>query len=296
MERWARGPRTPVPPAQCGDADGLLLQAAARHQCRYLVNLHVLQFLRAGGDPQWLRGLDFIPPKLRNLNEINKILAHRPWLITKEHIEVYQPRTRVVMGTAASPGGAGTLTVSHRWSICVLQKLLKISEWSWSLAELVHAVVLLAHCHALASFVFGCGCEQDDGLGGRGLLKPLSPGNQCFCEVTTGNSCSQELLRINRKRVSPRGWVHGGTGAQPGALPSPLSLCLCSLWTPAWSWIPSGNACSGSTWRPRAGRRQDCCSRTERKVRGREQRWACRVGVHMAYLGLAPPCLYSYFL
>ncbi|KFQ48521.1 Sestrin-3, partial [Nestor notabilis] len=140
--------------------------AIARHQCRYLVNLHVLQFLRAGGDPQWLRGLDFIPPKLRNLNEINKILAHRPWLITKEHIE----------------------------------KLLKISEWSWSLAELVHAVVLLAHCHALTSFVFGCGCEQDEGLGGRGALKPLSPGNQCFCEATTGNGCSQELLRINRKR------------------------------------------------------------------------------------------------
>ncbi|KAM7094795.1 sestrin-3-like isoform 1-T1 [Ciconia maguari] len=144
----------------------IAIMAAARHQCRYLVNLHVLQFLRAGGDPQWLRGLDFIPPKLRNLNEINKILAHRPWLITKEHIE----------------------------------KLLKISEWSWSLAELVHAVVLLAHCHALASFVFGCGCEQDEGPGGRGSLKPLSPGNQCFCEATAGNGCSQELLRINRKR------------------------------------------------------------------------------------------------
>ncbi|XP_041252713.1 sestrin-3-like isoform X1 [Onychostruthus taczanowskii] len=144
----------------------IAIMAAARHQCRYLVNLHVLQFLRAGGDPQWLRGLEFIPPKLRNLNEINKILAHRPWLITKEHIE----------------------------------KLLKISEWSWSLAELVHAVVLLAHCHALASFVFGCGCEQDEGLGGRGLLKPLSLGNQCFCEATAGNSYSQELLRINRKR------------------------------------------------------------------------------------------------
>ncbi|XP_042732436.1 sestrin-3-like isoform X2 [Lagopus leucura] len=65
----------------------IAIMAAARHHCRYLVNLHVLQFLRAGGDPQWLRGLDFIPPKLRNLNEINKILAHRPWLITKEHIE-----------------------------------------------------------------------------------------------------------------------------------------------------------------------------------------------------------------
>ncbi|XP_065585446.1 sestrin-3-like [Cyrtonyx montezumae] len=144
----------------------IAIMAAARHHCRYLVNLHVLQFLRAGGDPQWLRGLDFIPPKLRNLSEINKILAHRPWLITKEHIE----------------------------------KLLKISEWSWSLAELVHAVVLLAHCHALASFVFGCGCEQEEGPGGRGSLKPSPPGNQCFCEAATGNGCGQELLRINRKR------------------------------------------------------------------------------------------------
>ncbi|XP_067160218.1 sestrin-3 isoform X2 [Apteryx mantelli] len=144
----------------------IAIMAAARHRCRYLVNLHVLQFLRAGGDPQWLRGLDFIPPKLRNLSEINKILAHRPWLVTKEHIE----------------------------------KLLKISEWSWSLAELVHAVVLLAHCHALASFVFGCGCEQEEGPGGRGTLKPLSPGNQCFCEAASGNGCTQELLRIGRKR------------------------------------------------------------------------------------------------
>ncbi|KFZ62675.1 Sestrin-3, partial [Podiceps cristatus] len=97
----------------------IAIMAAARHQCRYLVNLHVLQFLRAGGDPQWLRGLDFIPPKLRNLNEINKILAHRPWLITKEHIEVlgeHQLGTRVAVRTAASPGGASTLPASHCWS------------------------------------------------------------------------------------------------------------------------------------------------------------------------------------
>ncbi|XP_059588932.1 sestrin-3 isoform X4 [Alligator mississippiensis] len=144
----------------------IAIMAAARHQCRYLVNLHVLQFLRMGGDPQWLRGLAFTPPKLRNLNEINKILAHRPWLVSKEHIE----------------------------------KLLKISEQSWSLAELVHAVVLLAHCHALASFVFGCGCGQDERPDGRAVPAPTSPGNQCFCEAGSGNGCSQELLRINRKR------------------------------------------------------------------------------------------------
>ncbi|XP_006024488.2 sestrin-3-like isoform X1 [Alligator sinensis] len=144
----------------------IAIMAAARHQCRYLVNLHVLQFLRMGGDPQWLRGLAFTPPKLRNLNEINKILAHRPWLVSKEHIE----------------------------------KLLKISEQSWSLAELVHAVVLLAHCHALASFVLGCGWGQDERPDGRAVPAPTSPGNQCFCEAGSGNGCSQELLRINRKR------------------------------------------------------------------------------------------------
>lgn len=41
-----------------------------------------------GGNPAWLQGLHYAPQKLRNLNEINKLLAHRPWLITKEHIEV----------------------------------------------------------------------------------------------------------------------------------------------------------------------------------------------------------------
>lgn len=71
---------TPLPP--------LPLQAAARHQCSYLVNLHVNDFLQVGGDPKWLNGLDEAPRKLQPLGELNKILAHRPWLLTKEHIEV----------------------------------------------------------------------------------------------------------------------------------------------------------------------------------------------------------------
>lgn len=64
------------------------LKAAARHQCSYLVNLHVNDFLHVGGDPKWLNGLENAPRKLQNLGELNKVLAHRPWLITKEHIEV----------------------------------------------------------------------------------------------------------------------------------------------------------------------------------------------------------------
>lgn len=65
-----------------------VFQAAARHQCSYLVNLHVNDFLQVGGDPKWLNGLDGAPQKLRALGELNKILAHRPWLLTKTHIEV----------------------------------------------------------------------------------------------------------------------------------------------------------------------------------------------------------------
>ena len=63
-------------------------QAAGRHQCSYLINLHIQEFILQGGDPNWLNGLHCIPQKLRDLYEINKILAHRPWLIQKSHIEV----------------------------------------------------------------------------------------------------------------------------------------------------------------------------------------------------------------
>lgn len=66
----------------------LFVQAAARHQCTYLVNLHKKEFLEQHGDPNWLKGLEYIPPKLRAIYDINKILAHRPWLLNKEHIEV----------------------------------------------------------------------------------------------------------------------------------------------------------------------------------------------------------------
>lgn len=100
----------------------IAIMAAGRHQCSYLIQQQVSEFLQQGGDQRWLNGLHAIPAKLRDLYEINKILAHRPWLITKHHIE----------------------------------KLTKGSD-SWSLGELVHALVILSHYHAISSFVFGVG-------------------------------------------------------------------------------------------------------------------------------------------
>lgn len=97
--------------------------AASRHNCSYLVNCLASSFLACGGDEKWLAGLDHIPKKLRNLCHVNQILAHRPWLLTKQHIE----------------------------------KLTRGEENNWSISELTQALVLLAHFHSLSSFVFACG-------------------------------------------------------------------------------------------------------------------------------------------
>ena len=52
------------------------------------MSLHSAQFLRVGGDPQWLQGLEAAPPRLRHLDHINKVLAHQPWLTSCPHIQV----------------------------------------------------------------------------------------------------------------------------------------------------------------------------------------------------------------
>ncbi|XP_028675315.1 sestrin-2 isoform X1 [Erpetoichthys calabaricus] len=120
----------------------IAIMAAARHQCLYLVQLHASEFLQVGGDPQWLNGLQYCPRKLRNLNELNKLLAHRPWFITKDHIEAL-----------LKPGG----------------------ESCWSLAELIHAIVLLTHYHSMCSFVFGCGVNPEPDQEGGFAFRPPSP-------------------------------------------------------------------------------------------------------------------------
>ncbi|KAK1889370.1 Sestrin-1 [Dissostichus eleginoides] len=117
------------------------IMAAARHQW---------------GDPKWLNGLDEAPQKLQQLGELNKILAHRPWLLTKEHIEC----------------------------------LLKAEEHSWSLAELIHAVVLLTHYHSLASFTFGCGITTEIHCDGGHTFRPPSLSQYCVCDIANGNGHS----------------------------------------------------------------------------------------------------------
>ncbi|XP_075051917.1 sestrin-2 isoform X2 [Mixophyes fleayi] len=132
------------------------IMASARHHCVHLVSLHSSCFLQVGGDPRWLEGLCYAPLKLRRLNDLNKILAHRPWLITKEHIE--------------------SLLRSHGGNF-------------WSLAELIQALVLLTHFHALSSFILGCGIYPPEG---QGIVRPPSP----EVSINEGTSTPQEAERV----------------------------------------------------------------------------------------------------
>lgn len=107
----------------------IAMMAAARHGCQYLVKRYELEFLTAGGDADWLRGLAesrSLPRKLANLAEINALLAHRPWALTKDTI------ASLVKGDEA-----------------------------WSMSELVHAIVLMCTFHSLASFVLGMGIGME---------------------------------------------------------------------------------------------------------------------------------------
>ncbi|KTG39820.1 hypothetical protein cypCar_00005828 [Cyprinus carpio] len=132
----------------------IIILASARHQCSYLVQHHSSAFLLAGGDKSWLRGLHCAPPKIQHLQMLNKLLAHRPWIITQEHIQ-----------ELVCPG----------------------AEARWSLAELIQAIVLMSHAHSLASFVWGCGILPEPEQLGDQSLNLCSPTESCSARDKSRN-------------------------------------------------------------------------------------------------------------
>ncbi|XP_074469385.1 sestrin-2 isoform X1 [Sebastes fasciatus] len=152
----------------------IAVMAAARHHCSYPVQQHSAGFLEAGGEESWLSGLQHAPVKLRSLQTLNKLLAHRPWLITQQHIQ-----------ELVCPG----------------------AEPRWSLAELIHAVILMAHAHSLCSFVWGCGLNPEpDHIGGytfqlqspshlpRSPCSPHSPAHEDGRQALVDGAMEVEVL------------------------------------------------------------------------------------------------------
>ena len=66
----------------------LAIIASSRHKCFYLISQQEKEFEQRNGNKEWLKGIENTPKKLQDLYEINKILAHQPWLINHEHIAV----------------------------------------------------------------------------------------------------------------------------------------------------------------------------------------------------------------
>lgn len=74
------------------------------------------------------------------------------------------------------------------------QKLVKTGENNWSLPELVHAVVLLAHYHALASFVYGSGINPERDPGIANGFRLISVSSFCVCDLANDNSIGNASL------------------------------------------------------------------------------------------------------
>jgi hypothetical protein len=104
----------------------LAIMAASRHKCSYLVNQQEHEFKLENQDINWLQGIEYAHPKLKKLNELNKLLCHRPWLITPHHLE----------------------------------KLLNSKTDNWEKNQLLMAVAILTNFHALSGFVFGTGINS----------------------------------------------------------------------------------------------------------------------------------------
>ncbi|TPP67604.1 Sestrin [Fasciola gigantica] len=109
------------------DRHYLAVLAAAELRCIYLVLLFARYFLAAGGDPVWLQGIQHAPVKWRQLLSLNRDLAERPWVIKADRV----------------------YSLTHRGD--------SFSRETLSLSELMHAVAIMTHVHALTCFIFACG-------------------------------------------------------------------------------------------------------------------------------------------
>ncbi|KAG3114476.1 hypothetical protein PI124_g3977 [Phytophthora idaei] len=106
----------------------IAVMGASELRCHYLADLQQYNFVVNGGDGEWIKGLDYVPPKLFRLHELSSLLAHRPWLLTADH---------------------------------VAELLRSDQDDSWSVSELVHAIIVLCQAHSTASISLGVGCAEE---------------------------------------------------------------------------------------------------------------------------------------
>ncbi len=70
------------------------------------------------------------------------------------------------------------------------------AEPRWSLAELIHAVVLMAHAHSLCSFVWGCGLNPEPEHIGGYTFQPPSPNHLPRSPHSPANEDSRQEVSL----------------------------------------------------------------------------------------------------
>ena len=86
------------------------------------MNICETEFLLKNGDPEWLKGIEYAPKKLQNLMELNKILAHRPWLITVDHLKVHSPFLLTycdIIYDTTFDSSQGASILRDAWFVCI---------------------------------------------------------------------------------------------------------------------------------------------------------------------------------
>ncbi len=67
----------------------IAIMAVSTIRCDYLLQMLEIEFLEYGGDESWLtEGLAVVPDKIKKLAKINNILAHQPWKLKTQDIQV----------------------------------------------------------------------------------------------------------------------------------------------------------------------------------------------------------------
>lgn len=115
----------------CANRHYLALMAASRHRCLSLMDEHRRRFITRGGEEIWLLGIDWSQMKYRKVDYLNRMLAHRPWMIHWKNLAV---------NFARGPPDGGKIF----FSVC----------------DLHHAVGIMSMTHAMCSVVCCLGLER----------------------------------------------------------------------------------------------------------------------------------------
>lgn len=148
-------------PLSCDWRNYIAIMASAQQRCSYLVTTQTKEFLQNGGNAKWLEGIEFAPPKLQLLCELNALMAHKPWLLNAKDIE----------------------------NILSSKKVSK--KDNWSLSELVLAIILMSTFHGLSSFVLGTGIAPEVDMEGGSYFDETYGGTNSD-EMSKSNSLNDD--------------------------------------------------------------------------------------------------------